>query len=137
MAHRIDYLSQTRNQVVVKYTHDGSAVSGDLGIFMGPTAFGAATGPDAVTGLTYSSVALKSVVYGIYDSGVAGGRPAVAIVFKGSAADYGAFLIPRGAGVLDFERFTVPNLAGTPTGMVTFTNPGVTASIIAVFCTRQ
>lgn len=135
MAHRIDYLSQTRNQVVVKYTHDGAAIAGDLGIFMGPTAFGAATGPDAVTGLTYSSVALKSVIYGIFDNGAAG-RPAVAIIFKGST-DYGAFLVPRGAGILDFERFTVPNLAGTPTGMVTFTNPGVTASVIAVFCTRQ
>lgn len=136
MAHRIDYLSQTRNQVVVKYTHDGTTVSGDLGIFMGPTAFGAATGPDAVTGLTYSSVALKSVTYGIFDNASTAGRPAVAIIFKGSV-DYGAFLVPRGAGVLDFERFTVPNLANAPTGMVTFTNPGVTASVIAVFCTRQ
>ena len=136
MAHRIDYLSQTRNQVVVKYTHDGAAIAGDLGIFMGPTAFGAATGPDAVTGLTYSSVALKSVVYGIFDNGAAAGRPAVNIVFKGTT-DYNAFLVPRGAGQLDFERFTIPNLATAPTGMVTFTNPGVTSSVIAVFCTRQ
>jgi len=132
---RIDYLSQTRNQVVVKFQCDGT-VQSDSTIFLGPTAFGAATGPDAVTGLTYSSVALKSVVYGIFDNGATSGRPAVNIIFKGTT-DYTAFIVPRGAGVLDFERFTIPNLASTPTGMVTFTNPGVTASVVAVFCTRQ
>lgn len=131
MAPRIDYISQTRNQVVVKYTSDGAGA--DSTIFLGPTAFGAATGPDAVTGLTYSSAALKKVLYGVYDSGVTG--KGCSIIFNGST-NYVAFAVPRGAGQLDFERFTINNLAVGSTGMVTFTNPGVTATVIAAFVTH-
>lgn len=129
MAPRIDYISQTRNQVVVKYTSDGAGA--DSTIFLGPTAFGAATGPDAVTGLTYTSAALSRVTYGVNDPATKG----CAIIFGGST-NYTAFVVPTGAGQLDFERFTINNLATGSTGMVTFTNPGVTSTVVAVFVTH-
>ena len=102
MASRIDYISRTRNQVIVKYTSDGGG--SDLTVFLGPTAFGAATGPDAVTGLTYSSAALSKVTYGVADPATKG----CAIIFNGSP-NYTAFVVPTGAGQLDFERFTINN----------------------------
>jgi len=132
MASRIDYISRTRNQVVVKYTSDGGG--SDLAIFLGPTAFGAATGPDAVTGLTYTSAALSKVTYGVNDPGSA--SKGCVIIFGGSP-NYTAFVVPTGAGQLDFERFTINNLAVGSTGMVTFTNPGVTSTVIATFVTHQ
>ena len=132
MASRIDYISRTRNQVVVKYTSD--AAGSDLAIFLGPTAFGAATGPDAVTGLSLTSAALSRVTYGVNDPGSA--SKGCVIIFGGST-NYTAFVVPTGAGQLDFERFTINNLAVGSTGMVTFTNPGVTSTVIATFVTHQ
>ena len=133
MASRIDYISRTRNQVIVKYTSDGGG--SDLTVFLGPTAFGAATGPDAVTGLTYSSAALSRITYGILDLTPTNTSKGCVIIFGGSA-NYTAFAVPTGAGQFDFERFTINNLAEGSTGMVTFTNPGVTSTVIATFVTH-
>jgi len=138
MVARIDYLVKSKNRCVVAYSSDGGG--GNITFDIGPSAFGSLLPnpsneyPQSTTGLTFTSAALSRVT-----SSAGGNGGTIEIAFQGST-NYQAYQVPYASATeINFERFTIPNLAVGSTGMATITNRlsgGATASVILEFVNR-
>jgi len=136
MGSRLEYLVRSKNRVVVHFNADtagGGATFGMDPTIFGPTAWGEYT----TTGLTYNSAAISRIVWGT--GGVTG---TVDLVFLG-ATGFTAYNIPAGgAGDLNLERMTIPNLAAGATGLFAIQNnlagaAAKNATVMLEFVTRN
>lgn len=136
MGSRLEYLVRSKNRVVVHFNADtagGGATFGMDPTIFGPTAWGEYT----TTGLTYNSASISRVVWGV--AGVTG---SVDLVFLGSTG-FTAFSIPAGgAGDINLERITIPNLAAGATGLFAIQNnlagaSSKNATVMIEFVTRN
>lgn len=136
MGSRLEYLVRSKNRVVVHFNADtagGGATFGMDSTIFGPTAWGDFT----TTGLTYNSASISRVVWGV--AGVTG---SVDLVFLGSTG-FTAFSIPAGgAGDINLERITIPNLAAGATGLFAIQNnlagaSSKNATVMIEFVTRN
>lgn len=134
MAAQVDYISKTKNRVVVKYTSDNSG--GDVNFNIGPSAFGPTNGDFATSGLTYTSASLSRIYY---STGGTGGY--VALNFVGSSINQSIWIVPSDdSGEINFERMTIPNGSTGGTGYAQFDNNLTNtkeAVIIAEFVTHH
>lgn len=136
MGSRLEYLVRSKNRVVVHFNADTAGGGATFG--MDPTIFGpTAWGDFTTTGLTYNSASISRVVWGV--AGVTG---SVDLVFLGSTG-FTAFSIPAGgAGDINLERITIPNLAAGATGLFAIQNnlagaSSKNATVMIEFVTRN
>jgi hypothetical protein len=134
MAAQVDYISKTKNRVVVKYT--SGITGGDVNFNIGPSVFGPTNGDFATSGLTYTSASLSRIYY---STGGTGGH--VALNFVGSPSNQSVWIIPsENSGEINFERMTISNTSTGGTGYAQFDNNLTNekdAVIIAEFVTHH
>ena len=116
MTAQVDYISQTKNRLVVKYT--SGVTGGDVNFSVGPNVFGPTGGEFATRGLTYTSAALSRIYYAI---GGTSGHVAINYV-AGSGLETAWILPADSTGEINLERMTVPNSTTGGTGYAQFDN---------------
>lgn len=138
----IEYLVRSKNRLVVKYTcEDGAGGSGDLSIFVGPTAFNHGYTGDG--GLTSGCSAISKIIWGSTNNWgyniPLGGYPFMTVGF-GGLTGLASYLAGGSSGELNFERVTVPDKNKTNTLYVSnrLTEDDGGASVVLIeLVTRQ